>query len=871
MAVCERVLTSGWYRLVLLFMLIWEHGAEEVDIFHSDKQTREGWVSEPRTGWVDIPMTVGTQASVPVLQACAERRTRTFLSSWMERGDANYLLMDVAFALEEEPSGEDSPLQVHLYNSDTSFTRFRDGWKVLDLRTSKPFPSNFKQSQIPDYLNRSVALSLGSVTHRGFHLAFSYSGTCALLTSIRLYYRRCPGIVSNLVSFGGTAAGSGPLQGSCVEGAVEVSPPFRQCGVDGVWGPLEGMCTCKPGHEEVENACQACRMGYYKASNQSGGCRLCPVNTRTRGEGSESCECVQGFSRLQTDPDHLGCTKPPSAPVNLTTHHLNDSVLTVTWDPPHDTGGRPEVKYRVTCEKAASSGRMWEACGDVFFLLDSAWLTNTSVSITGLNPQLDYRLSVQAWNDISTLQEALHLSTAAVTIQRWKVPPVVTSMTPGLNTSGHDPTHAPHRESRSLSLWLMVAALFVSLMLVSIFLIASYVHLQKHNKRRLDEQRLPGNPVFSHRRLQMMENAAQPEDPEGVFQLLGVLSDQLLDSLRDVLVQRHQLTLGKELGKGEFGSVYEGIFTPQKGTDIRVAVKTLRVGILSQQDLHEFLREAEIMKNFDHKNVVGLLGVTLQREEDSTLPVPLVILPFLKHGDLRHFLIATRYGDVPMFVPHQTLLRFMIDIAMGMDYLSSNGFLHRDLAARNCMLGDDLRVCVADFGLSKKIYSSNYYRQKIAIRVPIKWMSMESLSESIYTTKSDVWSFGVTMWEIVSRGRTPYPGVHSHELLDLLLSGHRLKPPEDCDQKLYEVMRSCWDREPSRRPDFRALAEALRGLLSELPVLEPSQEARYINQGLEVLTSSSSSSTQEVHINSGGQQENVSTANSACPYQHYQS
>uniref|UniRef100_A0AAQ4RL44 receptor protein-tyrosine kinase n=1 Tax=Gasterosteus aculeatus aculeatus TaxID=481459 RepID=A0AAQ4RL44_GASAC len=199
-------------------------------------------------------------------------------------------------------------------------------------------------------------------------------------------------------------------------------------------------------------------------------------------------------------------------------------------------------------------------------------------------------------------------------------------------------------------------------------------------------------------------------------------------------------------------------------------------------------------------------GVTLQREQDFPLPVPLVILPYMKHRDLRRFLI---------FVPHQSLLRFGIDIAAGMAYLSAKGFLHRDLAARNCMLGDDLRVCVADFGLSKKIYSSNYYRQKATIRVPIKWMAIESLSESIYSSKSDVWSFGVTMWEIVSRGRTPYPGVHNHELLELLLSGHRLKPPEDCDHNLYEVMQSCWDKEPSRRPDFKELGEILKGLLSD--------------------------------------------------------
>uniref|UniRef100_A0AAV2KRF9 receptor protein-tyrosine kinase n=1 Tax=Knipowitschia caucasica TaxID=637954 RepID=A0AAV2KRF9_KNICA len=212
----------------------------------------------------------------------------------------------------------------------------------------------------------------------------------------------------------------------------------------------------------------------------------------------------------------------------------------------------------------------------------------------------------------------------------------------------------------------------------------------------------------------------------------------------------------------------------------------------------------------------------------------------MKNGDLRRFLIASRYGDIPMFVPYQTLLRFMVDIAEGMDYLSSRGFLHRDLAARNCMLGDDLRVCVADFGLSRKIYDNNYYRQKEVIRVPIKWMAMESLSESVYTTKSDVWSFGVTMWEIISRGRTPYPGVHNYELLDLLRTGYRLKPPEDCDPKIWEVMQSCWEKQPTQRPCFRELCDRLKTLLSKLPALEACQEATYINQGLEAAAAADS-------------------------------
>ncbi|XP_017260936.2 tyrosine-protein kinase receptor TYRO3 [Kryptolebias marmoratus] len=322
---------------------------------------------------------------------------------------------------------------------------------------------------------------------------------------------------------------------------------------------------------------------------------------------------------------------------------------------------------------------------------------------------------------------------------------------------------------------------------MAVILIVMCVLRKNYSKVRSDQEMelLPVNTGISYIRSQTAEAVPQQSKvSDGVIQLLEGFGGRLMANLKEVLVERNQLTLGKELGKGEFGSVYEGVFTPEEGGDMKVAVKTMRVGIYSQEDLHEFLKEAEIMKNFDHKNVVKLLGVTLQREQDAPLPVPLVILPYMKHGDLRRFLIATRYGDIPMFVPHQTLLRFMIDIAAGMDYLGSQGFLHRDLAARNCMLGDDLRVCVADFGLSKKIYSSNYYRQKVAIRVPIKWMAIESLSESVYTIKSDVWSFGVTIWEIVSRGKTPYPGVHNYELLDLLLSGHRLKPPVNCDHKL---------------------------------------------------------------------------------------
>ncbi|KAG9484069.1 hypothetical protein GDO78_009786 [Eleutherodactylus coqui] len=213
-------------------------------------------------------------------------------------------------------------------------------------------------------------------------------------------------------------------------------------------------------------------------------------------------------------------------------------------------------------------------------------------------------------------------------------------------------------------------------------------------------------------------------------------------------------------------------------------------------------------------------------------PKPMVILPFMKYGDLHSFLLSSRFGSGPQHVPLQTLIKFMVDIATGMEYLSSKGFLHRDLAARNCMLRDNMTVCVADFGLSKKIYSGDYYRQGRIAKMPVKWIAVESLADRIYTVKSDVWAFGITMWEIATRGMTPYPGVQNHEIYDYLFEGHRLKQPADCLDELYELMYLCWRADPADRPTFTELKNNLEKFLQELPPAMNKEDVIYINTSL---------------------------------------
>ncbi|KAK5905244.1 hypothetical protein CesoFtcFv8_006727 [Champsocephalus esox] len=314
---------------------------------------------------------------------------------------------------------------------------------------------------------------------------------------------------------------------------------------------------------------------------------------------------------------------------------------------------------------------------------------------------------------------------------------------------------------------------------------------------------------------------------EATLNSLGI-SDELKQKLQDVMVDRHKLTLGKTLGEGEFGSVMEGLLT-QEDSCLKVAVKTMKIAICTRSEMEDFLREAACMKEFDHANVMRLLGVCLQTVESEGYPSPVVILPYMKHGDLHSYLLYSRLGDFPVYLPSQMLVKFMTDIARGMEYLSRKNFIHRDLAARNCMLNENMNVCVADFGLSKKIYNGDYYRQGRISKMPVKWIAIESLADRVYTTKSDVWSFGVTMWEIATRGQTPYPGVENSEIYDYLRQGNRLKPPPDCLDNIYAMMFSCWLLSPKDRPSFEALRCQLEKALEDLPDTQDPEEILYVN------------------------------------------
>ncbi|XP_074875714.1 tyrosine-protein kinase receptor UFO isoform X1 [Buteo buteo] len=398
--------------------------------------------------------------------------------------------------------------------------------------------------------------------------------------------------------------------------------------------------------------------------------------------------------------------------------------------------------------------------------------------------------------------------------------PPVLLLTPGETPLETQPAVLP-APGLARGWWLVVLALAV---LASLALALGILAARRRRKEtRFGEAFAPrGEPAVQYR----VRSSYSRRTTEATLNSLGI-SEELKEKLRDVMVDRHRVALGKTLGEGEFGSVMEGQLN-QDNCVLKVAVKTMKIAICTRGELEDFLSEAVCMKEFDHPNVMKLIGVCLQSWGAEGLPAPVVILPFMKHGDLHSFLLYSRLGDSPVALPPRRLVGFMADIAAGMAYLSRRNFVHRDLAARNCMLDERLRVCVADFGLSKQMGGGQYYRQGRVAPVPVKWVALESLADRVYTTKSDVWSFGVTMWEIATRGQTPYPGVENSEVYDYLRQGHRLRAPPLCPPHLYELMRRCWAVDPRERPSFEELGGALEAALRGLPPPTP-PDPLYVN------------------------------------------
>ncbi|KAF3698074.1 Tyrosine-protein kinase Tec [Channa argus] len=257
-----------------------------------------------------------------------------------------------------------------------------------------------------------------------------------------------------------------------------------------------------------------------------------------------------------------------------------------------------------------------------------------------------------------------------------------------------------------------------------------------------------------------------------------------------------ELTFMKELGSGQFGLVRLGKWRAQH----KVAIKAIREGAMYEED---FIEEAKVMMRLSHPKLVQLYGVCTQHE-----PI-YIVTEFMENGCLLNFL-RQRRGNFSL----GSLLSICLDISEGMEHLEANGFIHRDLAARNCLVNESLVVKVSDFGMARYVLD-NQYTSSSGAKFPVKWSPPEVFNFCKYSSKSDVWSYGVLMWEVFTEGRMPFEQNPNHEVVTLVTQGHRLYRPKKATSAIYEIMQLCWHERPEERPMFSDLCMMISDSLED--------------------------------------------------------
>ncbi len=308
---------------------------------------------------------------------------------------------------------------------------------------------------------------------------------------------------------------------------------------------------------------------------------------------------------------------------------------------------------------------------------------------------------------------------------------------------------------------------------------------------------------------------------------------EAIDSFRQY--DKSSIKYIRQLGSGNFGVVFygrlEGVVEDQKS--VEVAVKTLKEEH-SMEGLDDFVREAKLMFSFNHPNIVKILGVCV-----DDMPYYL-IFEYMDKGDLAQFLRASAsslqrremnpmdgrprsrtestHSDEPPALSIDQLVDICKQIACGMEYLSDNNHVHRDLACRNCLVqscdgweqtSSGFIIKIGDFGMSQNLYTSDYYRVRGQAVLPVRWMSPEAVIYGKFSTDSDVWSFGVVMWEVFSFAMQPYYGTSNEEVTEAIRRHKLLAMPANCPNRMYEIMKNCWMLQPKMRPGFDELVKIL--------------------------------------------------------------
>ncbi|KAM9581042.1 ephrin type-A receptor 5 isoform 13-T13 [Guaruba guarouba] len=730
-----------------------------------------GWIAYPKNGWEEIGEVDENYAPIHTYQVCKvmeQNQNNWLLTSWISNEGASRIFIELKFTLRDcnsLPGGLGTckeTFNMYYFESDDEDGRNIKENQYIKIDTIAADES-FTELDLGDRvmkLNTEVR-DVGPLAKKGFYLAFQDVGACIALVSVRVYYKKCPSVIRNLARFPDTITGADSSQllevsGVCVNHSVTDEAPKMHCSAEGEWLVPIGKCLCKAGYEEKNNTCQVCRPGFFKASPHSPSCSKCPPHSYTLDEASTSCLCEEHYFRKESDPPTMACTTP--SPVSsVKKGKITKNSISLSWQEPDRPNGiilEYEIKY-------------FEKDEETSYTIIKSKLT--TITADGLKPGSVYIFQIRARTaaGYGGFSRRFEFETSPVSVaassDQSQIPIIVVSVTVGV----------------------------ILLAVVIGFLLSG--RRCGYSKAKQDPEEEKMHFHNGHIKLPGVRTYIDPHTYEDPNQAVHEFAKEIEASC---------ITIERVIGAGEFGEVCSGRLKLQGKREFPVAIKTLKVGYTEKQR-RDFLGEASIMGQFDHPNIIHLEGVVTKSK-----PV-MIVTEYMENGSLDTFL---KKNDGQFTVIQ--LVGMLRGIASGMKYLSDMGYVHRDLAARNILINSNLVCKVSDFGLSRVLEDDPEaaYTTRGG-KIPIRWTAPEAIAFRKFTSASDVWSYGIVMWEVMSYGERPYWEMTNQDVIKAVEEGYRLPSPMDCPAALYQLMLDCWQKDRNSRPKFDEIVSMLDKLI----------------------------------------------------------
>ena len=641
---------------------------------------------------------------------------------------------------------------------------------------------------------------------------------------------------------------------------------IADCYWNGTWRlPAENVCQCTSGSyfstdsSSSNLSCVSCPVGTYKsaAGDAMEDCIVCPLRSSTSGLiGAVECVCDDRWYRGEGESVSESCVQSPSVVMNVRVERRTGVIeLTVVWDTPTYSGTRDgnELLYRVSYYKSVSPGseKEVELSERQFVLRDVSESTEYVIEVTSLNgvstlsgvyntvtitvlssfPDLEsirYNMttnilewSYSLYGNREYVFELSYISTESnVTTSVYlnmsecmcaggytcvcsvfvadidSTQPISFQLFSDNNSSVLTDTNLSYEynfidqsaPSSFLTQIIIIGVVLIVVILLIMFLVVLFFSISiVHRKRSVRSKNTPGNIPL----MESLSTHTVQTDVDMFYQDPSLYED-LNKAIRSLTkeIDQKDIDVASVIGNGEFGDVCRGTLKINFRV-VSVAIKTLKVSS-SEKNKRDFFKEASSMGQFSHENVIYLYGVTL------TKPI-MIVTPFMENGSLDKFLVSNAET-----LNLLDLGKICLGVASGMNYLSKRGYVHRDLAARNVLIDSDYTPKIADFGLSR-VTQENVYDVKTGGKIPVRWTAPEAILFRKFNMASDVWSYGILMWEVMSFGKPPYGDLDNYALLEQIQQGYRLEQPDGCPYLLYSLMLKCWDTIPEIRPTFSDL------------------------------------------------------------------